>query len=175
MASRRQGTPGSSPHCDSNSLSAHCVANAVGSGYVGRRQVRAAFQTGNRSDIEDSFHFRSAHIVTEAGGIPRQLQTIGREGGRDKIKTFLSEEALVAAYWRKLARRHCFYLVGGRFDQRYAIPCHRREEIQSWDPKRGVTFGFSSFEMVNAQLDRRNSPNGFLHRPACASPAQLTF
>ena len=75
------------------------MAYAVGSAYVGRRQVRTAFQTGNRSDTEDSFRFLSPEIVTEAGRIPGQFQTINRGRGA-KMRTFPSEEALVAAYWR---------------------------------------------------------------------------
>src|SRR5262245_5057788 len=80
------------------------MAYAVGSAYVGRRLVRTAFQRRNRSDTEDSLRFRCPEIGTKAGGIPWQLQTISRERGCNKMKTFLSEEALVAAYWRRLAR-----------------------------------------------------------------------
>src|SRR5262249_20534104 len=70
----------------------------------GRCLVRAAFQRRNRSDAEDSFRFRSPEIVTEAGGIPGQFQTVDRMRGRGEMNTFPSEEALVAAYWRRLAR-----------------------------------------------------------------------
>ena len=80
------------------------MAHPVESAYVGRRFLRPPFETRNRSDPEDSFRLRSAEFITEVGGIPGQFQTIGRERGDSTMKAFPSEQALVAAYWRRLAR-----------------------------------------------------------------------
>src|SRR5262249_54462530 len=99
-------TPGCVPDCASSSQPSHRVAYALEWIHVRRRLFRIAFSTGNGSDVEDSFHFRSMEFVTQTGGVSGQFQTIGRDGGRGKMRTLPSEETLVAAYWRRLARSY---------------------------------------------------------------------
>src|SRR5262249_33485886 len=71
--------------------------------HVGRGLFRAAFSRGNRGDAEDPFDFRSSKSLAQSGGVSRQFQTVGGERRDYGMRTFPTQEALVAAYWRKLA------------------------------------------------------------------------